>query len=91
MERDKGGVGDFHQGSKYFDAPSPVNIYYQREGEKETDDGKDNGWEGSLMTGQCGETYLTSVDGTVYWVKEADDDYFLDNSVGDILTIGYNG
>ena len=32
------------------------------------------------MTGSYGETYLTSVDGKIYWAKEADDDYFLENS-----------
>ena len=40
------------------------------------------------MAGLYGETYLGGLDEMIYWVKEADDDYFLENSVGDILLIG---
>ena len=46
MERDRGGVDDFHGGSKYFDAPSTVNISEAREADKETDDRKDDWGEG---------------------------------------------
>ena len=91
MERDRGGVDDFQEGSKEVDAPSPVNTAEQREGEKETYNGDDDWTEGSFMTGSYGETYMTGVDGTVYRVQETDDDYFLENSVGDIFSIGDDG
>ena len=42
------------------------------------------------MKGLYGYMHLTGVDGTVYWVKEADDDYFLKNSVGGIFYIVYD-
>ena len=43
------------------------------------------------MTGSYGDTYFTGVDGKVCRVKEADDDYFLENSVGGIFSIGDGG
>ena len=51
MDQDRGGVYDSHQGSKDLNAPPPINITKQREGEKETDDGKDNWGEGLFLTG----------------------------------------
>ena len=43
------------------------------------------------MMSLYGETYLTGIYVMVYRVKEADDAYFLENSVGDIFSIGDNG
>ena len=40
------------------------------------------------MMSLYGETYLTGIYVMVYRVKEADDAYFLENSVGDIFSIG---
>ena len=39
------------------------------------------------MAGFYGETYLGGLDEMIYWVKEADDDYFLKNSVGCLFSI----
>ena len=43
------------------------------------------------MTGLYADTYLTRVDGTVYRVREADDEYFLKKYVGDMFYIGDDG
>ena len=64
MERDKGSV-NFHEGSDYLYETSPFNIYDQREGEKDNDDGKDNWGVGSFMMRLYRETLLTGIDGTV--------------------------
>ena len=66
MDRYRGGFDDFHNGSKEFDVPSPVNIAEKRDGEKETDYGEEDWVEGSCMMGLYGETYLNGLDGTVY-------------------------
>ena len=42
MEWDRGGVYEFHEESKEFDAPSTVNVDKHRDGEKETDKGEDD-------------------------------------------------
>ena len=43
------------------------------------------------MTGSYGDTYLTGLDGTVYWVKECDGYYLVEKSVGYILFIVFEG
>ena len=67
MEQDRGGVNDFHEICEEFNMLSLINIDDQREGDKDTDNGKEYwGRRGSFIMGLYGETYLTSVDGTVY-------------------------
>ena len=90
-DQDRGSVDDFHEVSNEFDSPSPINIDEYRDGEKETDDLEYDRGEGSFITGLYGETYLTSVDGTVYQVKEAGYYYFIKNSARDIFSIGDDG
>ena len=74
MERDRGGVDKFHEGSKYLYALSLVNISEQGEGDKETDYGKEYWGEVSFMPDLYVYIYLTGAERTIYRVKEADDD-----------------